>query len=427
MSQPKKLSLKEAILINMNIMLGTGTFVNTAMLAHHVGFLGSFLYMGAGLLMLPLSFCFARLAQIVPNGNFYTFGSVLGNYWGFISTWSYFVGKLASASLSIHVFITFLQKTVPALQVGSPLFLDCLLISFFTALNLLDVKTGSKIQYFFLSAKTLPIIFIVLTGLHYVDFINLQAPHLIWEGIPIAFPLILFCFLGLEATCSLSRVIEDPAKNIGRSILISFGIVLCFIIAYQTIFYLSVGSSLGEVKNYVEVFPLFFMKTMPSLLPLLSPLLSAMIGVAALGGAYGILYSNSWNLYTLAEQNSIPFASSFKQLNKYTIPYLCVIAEGFFCCCYILWFKGAQIPLQYAATLSCIVTYTISVLGLLKLTSSFIGYLGLLTCSITLFFSVQGFLQTSIMPLVVLGTILTLGTLTYWVLQLTNLKSHQSN
>ena len=100
----KKLSLLEAIFININIMLGTGTFVNTAVLAQKVGVLGGFLYLGAGLLVLPLALCFSVLASIVPGSSFYAFGGQLGSYWGFISTWLYFFGNLAGSSLSIHVF-----------------------------------------------------------------------------------------------------------------------------------------------------------------------------------------------------------------------------------------------------------------------------------------------------------------------------------
>ena len=229
-----------------------------------------------------------------------------------------------------------------------------------------------KIQYLFLSTKILPILFVIFSGLHYADIINIQAPHLLWEGIPVALPLILFCFLGFEANCSLSRVIDQPEKNIPKAIIISFCIVLSFIFLYQTIFYMSMGSILGTAKSYLEIFPLLLGKVIPNQAEFLAPLISTTIGIAALGGAYGILYTNPWNLYTLAEQNAIPKATFFKQLNKYSIPYVCVIAEGILCCSYILWLKGSQIPLQYTATLSGIVTYTISVLGLMKIEPSFL-------------------------------------------------------
>ena len=187
------------------------------------------------------------------------------------------------------------------------------------------------------------------------------------------------------------------------------------------------GPLLGSAKSYVEIFPLLLGKVLPNYAELVSPLISTTIGVAALGGAYGILYSNPWNLYTLAEQHAIPHAHFFKKLNKHSIPYICVITEGILCCAYILWLKGSQVPLQYTATLSCIVTYTISVLGLIKMERSLISFLGLITCATALFFSVRGFLYTSLMPLLVLGLILLFGTINYFIIRSTQLNSHKSN
>src|SRR3989338_10347142 len=168
----KKLSLFQAIFITINIMLGTGVFVNTVMLAKTVGTLGGLLYLAAGLLMLPFSLCFAQLTTLLPVSNFYTFGAIIHRYFGFISTWIYFIGKLASAALSIHVFISFLQKTIPVLAFFSPILLDCIVISFFVGTNLLDIKTGSKIQYLFLTTKLVPVLFAIFTGLHYVNYIH---------------------------------------------------------------------------------------------------------------------------------------------------------------------------------------------------------------------------------------------------------------
>lgn len=410
----KKLSLIEAVFININIMLGTGTFVNTAVVAHHVGALGAFLYLGAGCLMLPLAFCFAALARALPGSSFYAFGNVLGGYWGFISTWVYFFGKLASSSLSIHVFANFLQKTVPALTCIPILQLDYMLIAFFISLNLLDIKTGSRIQYLFLTAKLLPVLFVITLGLHYVDLINLQPAHLLFEGIPITLPLMLFCFLGFEATCSLSRVIDQPEVNVPRVVITSFCTVLTLIFLYQMIFYLSMGSALGQAASYVEIFPLLLSKVWAAGAAAAGPVFSTTIGIAALGGAYGILYSNPWNLYVLAEHDALPYSDKLRSVNRYAIPYVCVLAEGVLCCAYIMWLKGSQIPMQYTATLCCIITYTISIFGLIKLQRSLLSFAGLATCLIMLFLSLQGFVYTSLVPFIVITGIAALGSITYF-------------
>lgn len=409
----KKLSLLEAIFININIMLGTGTFVNTAVLAQQVGALGGFLYLGAGLLVLPLALCFSVLANIIPGGSFYSFGKTLGTYWGFMSTWLYFFGNLAGSSLSIHVFATFLQKVIPFLA-GVPIFaLDYGLLAFFISLNLLDVKTGSKIQWLFLVAKITPILFVVLLGLNYIDLIHIQAPHIIFDGVPVVLPLMLFCFLGFESTCALSRVIDKPEKNIPRVIIISFCIVLSLIFLYQTIFYLSMGAALREVSGYSEIFPLFLSRVMPKFASALESVVSTTIGIAALGGAYGTLYFNPWNLYTLAEENVIPGSRILQKTNTYGIPYWCVIAEGLVCLAYMIKFQGSQIPMQYTTTLCCVITYMVSMLGLIKIKPSLTSYVGFGICLALLYISVQGFLNTDLLPLYIVAGLAGAGTLMY--------------
>ena len=54
MSQTPHLSLLSAIIININIMLGSGIFINTVILPHHTGALGALAYGIGGLLFLPL-------------------------------------------------------------------------------------------------------------------------------------------------------------------------------------------------------------------------------------------------------------------------------------------------------------------------------------------------------------------------------------
>ena len=74
MHQQHKLSFFAALLININIMLGTGVFVNTVLLAEKGCVWGGGLYLGAALIMLPLILCIAQLTRTHPGGSFYTYG-----------------------------------------------------------------------------------------------------------------------------------------------------------------------------------------------------------------------------------------------------------------------------------------------------------------------------------------------------------------
>lgn len=423
-----KLSLLSAIFININIMLGAGTFVNTVVLAQKVGGLGGLLYLAAAAIMFPLILCMARLTSTHAGGSFYTFGSQIHSFWGFLSSWSYFIGKLASAALGVHVFSMFLQDVVPALQATNTLTLDTVLIALFVALNLLHVKTGSTIQHLFLLAKLTPVFFIISYGLHYAKVIYIKAPHLIWSGIPVALPLTLFCFLGFEATCSLAGHIEDSKRNAPRAILFSFAIVILLSILYQTLFYASLGPNLASQPDYTDAFPLFINRFALHLARVLIPGFSIAIAISALGAAYGIIYSNSWNLFALGKNNHIMGAHYFTQLNKQQIPYLCVIAQGAVCLMHLYCSGGAQVPLQYTSTLACITAYTISVMSLFFKERSTLSIIGLVSCAVALSACLKGFLYTSLDPLIRFIVIIGIGIAMFLVTRSSSeFEGHQSN
>ncbi|HVX00234.1 MAG TPA: hypothetical protein VHA52_07355, partial [Candidatus Babeliaceae bacterium] len=110
-----KLSLCAAILINLNIMLGSGIFVNTVLLAQTAHSLGAFAYLLVGIALLPLIFTISYLVKLYPTGTFYDFAASVNPLIGFISSWSYFTAKLASCALGIHVCVSLLQTIFPLL------------------------------------------------------------------------------------------------------------------------------------------------------------------------------------------------------------------------------------------------------------------------------------------------------------------------
>src|SRR5581483_2039418 len=100
-----KLSFWTAVFVNLNVMFGAGLFINTVVLAHSAGFLGFVCYLLVALLLIPLILSTAALLRFYPDGGFYVYAAKsIHPLAGFISSWAYFTGKLASATLLIHVF-----------------------------------------------------------------------------------------------------------------------------------------------------------------------------------------------------------------------------------------------------------------------------------------------------------------------------------
>jgi len=347
-------------------MLGAGIFINTAELAKRAGVLGAFGYPLVAFLMLPLIFSIATLLRLHPGGGFYQFGArELASFAGFISSWSYFVGKLASAAIMIHASVLLIQQVIPATGACNVLFIDLLLLSIFTLLNLLNVRIGGAVQALFMGMKMVPIIFVILLGLFFVGGANFGHAHWVWEGLPSIMPLVLYATVGFEAACSLSSKIENPEKNAPRAVLYSFSFVVCAAFLYQLLFYGVLGDALTRLVDYRAIFPAFFSAIFAGEKNVLAAVLQLFAASSALGGSYGILFSNNWNLYTLAQHGHTFGAATLSRLNAHGIPAACVLVEGVICALYLLITRGNQIPLQQIAALGCVLAFTISALSLL--------------------------------------------------------------
>lgn len=218
--KPYKLSLLSAILININIMLGSGIFINTVLLAGTAGALGAFVYVIVALLILPLIAIMANLLRYFPNGTLYEFGKSLTPLLGFLSSWGYFTAKLATSALGIHVFVTLVQQLLPTLASFSPFIFDGAFLLLFMYLNTLNMRIGRSIQYAFIFLKFIPITFVIIASLFLFTGAMYTPSEFIWAGVPAAIPFVLFAFSGFEASASLSSSIENSEKNAPRAIII---------------------------------------------------------------------------------------------------------------------------------------------------------------------------------------------------------------
>lgn len=413
MSEKYKISLFSAILISINIMLGTGIFINTVEVAKLAGSLGFVSYLIVGILMLPLIMSYAALMKLHPTGGFYGFArQEISPLFGFISTWSYFFAKMASAALMVHVSMSLVRQIIEPLQIIPTLLLDAIIFILFTALNMQGLRTGNSIQQGFVVLKIIPLAFAILSSIFLLSGGNFAPIVYGWEGIPSTLPLVLYVTLGFEAICALGHSIKDAHINAPRAIFISYGIVIGIVCLYQCMFYVVVGSELSEQSSYLFAFPVLLQKLFPGALALqhsLQGILHIAIACSALGGCYGIMFSNNWNLFSLAQHGHLFFSKQFATLNKNHVPYACIVAEGVLALVYLLITGGNQKPLQQLAGLGSVISYTLSIVALLcalkrlhtPIVSPWIPRLALMNCAILMLLCVRNFILNGLTPLVV--------------------------
>ena len=381
------------------------------------GFMG---YLIVATLLAPLIITMAQLIARIPEGGFYAYGRTdLSPLCGFISAWTYWCAKLASASLMIHISITTLQYLFPILAIINPLVLDIAVLGLFSVAFSRNIKTSTHLLYSFLGLKLIPLLCVLLGGI-----LMYSRTYVLWswgdcslEGLLNTIPLVLYVFTGFEASCSLSAHIENPAHNGPRAIMYSFVAILSLVTLYQLLFTIIIPAPLlGAQESYRDAFKLLLqvLGAHGQLLYYSSVIVLSAIALSALGGAYGILFSNQWNLYTLALKNHLPYSHTLTALNKYGIPLHCTFAQIAGCILFLWYTTGTQIALQQIGALGSAVAYTISVIGALRSSSQksrIIPACALASCILLLGSCVRNFLINGPGIFYIFALIIIIGTL----------------
>lgn len=423
----EKLTLWQTVFISVNVMFGSGVFINTVNLTKIAGAFGFISYVIVALILLPLIFSVTALIKKYPEGGFYVYAAKeLGPLFGFLSAWAYFTGKLASATLLIHVFSLLIQTIIVPLQVINPFIIDLMVIIIFMWLNHYALQTGTRITYAFIFLKVAPIAFAILSSIYLIGQWRIPPETLLWSGIPSTIPLVLYAFVGFETACSLSLTIKDPERNAARAILYSFFFTITITILYQFLTFLAIGPELMKQYSFLDIFPTFFSYLFSKenfVVPHLLNLLHIAGAAAALGGSYGMIFSNQWNLYILAENNHTFFSKLFTKKNEFGIPFSCVLAQGFICLGYLIATYAHQIVLQQMSVFGVSIAFMLSVLSLLKihysdekkLTHAYIPWLALASCIALLAMCIHNFIHWGLIYLLLSGLILFSGVSMFYV------------
>lgn len=423
MSSSKKLSLTSAIFINLNVMIGTGLFINTYDLSTKAGAAGFLLYPIIGLCMLPLIAITGQLVGLFPTGGLYAFGRSHSPFLGFLSCWSYFFGKLASCTVMLSVGATTLQKFIPGAASLSITTICLCILTIYTILNLQNMKLGIMIQSFFLTSKSIPILFVIVAGILLFDTSTMTPDLFIWSGMTSTIPLVLYGLAGFETACALGRNIENPSVNGPKAVYYSFGTIMLLYGIFQFLIYMNSHDVLATLTSYNDIFATIAHKlfSSPVIANKVSVLLSFAIGSSALGGAYGILFSNPWNLYTLAEHNHIFGSTAITSLNKHHTPWIAVLIESLVCTMFLIFNQQSLLSLRSTAALGIVIAYTVSAFAYYQIlrknngtTKEFIiSGAAFITCMLFITSCANNFIQTGLTPLLLFIAILCMGTIMF--------------
>jgi len=393
----KKIGLIAAILININIIVGAGVFLNVKPLTALSGSLGFLGYPLSSLILLPFVLTLGKLAQKHPvSGGLYVYSKeYINRFAGFLSGWSYFVGKAVSSAFLVFAFVQFLQSKLPIISSISTSMLAIGFIFSLIFLNILGIHIGGNIQFLFILIKASPLLFVIFFGLSFFQPNLFNLSDLSFSPMLSTVPIAIFALLGFETTCAIGHMIDNPKKNTLRIILISFFAVIITYTFFLAIIFGTLGDS---IPTYTSPFRTFAQITLYSY-PLVGKVLNAFIFTSALIGSFGILTSNCWNLHALAEDNLLPGKKWLLKRSRSGAPWVSLLLEGTIAAI-MLAISRNQIALQSMAVFGVVTAFLLSAIAAYKASACkasgkdiniarYIPMLAIASCSYILLLCVQ--------------------------------------
>ena len=331
MTSAKKISITNAVLWTINIMVGGGILSGPGAMAAIAGnwsFLG---WLIVAMLYLPIVLSITRMAEVFPaQGGFASYCKQgLGNFGGFLGGWIYFLGYAAAAATLISFYQTYLQISCPSCSLFSnlPLFAALVLVCL-ALLNNLRIDILASLQGYLTLVKLLPV-FLAIGLLPFFIKTTLTFPVCELKMLPWSLTTAMFGFMGFEAAASLTSDINGGAPQARKAILIGFFLVT----AIYVIFHYSLINIMGAqgLATYMAAgYPLFVVKKFSFFGKILIPLIALTTIITYFNSSNGMIGLDSSILHGIAREGQIRLAGILDYRNLYGRPYIAVAATAFF-------------------------------------------------------------------------------------------------
>jgi APA family basic amino acid/polyamine antiporter len=407
MSNNSSIPFWVAVLININIVVGSAFFLGAPQFCRLNGYLAPFVWIFCGTLLLPLVIVLSKLSRMYPTaGGLYIYSlKHLGSFWGFVSGWGYYVGAAAGNAVVLHGFSQQLQLFGFVSKLGiSSVAWDLILVTFFTFLTLLNIKFLERIQIGLTIVKAVPMILVlaVLPILFNVNNLITATPSI--GGMIQTIPLALFAYIGVEACCAITDKISDGQKNASRVILISFALIVLIYSVLQ--FTILCVSGAGSANPFFAVIPQ--LTNNQTLISWGNNVINLSIMASLIGGFYAMFYYNNWNLYAMGNENSMLFSNKITKINKAGSPWVCVFVQSVIVIIFLL----VTTNINYLMTMSdigTVVTYMMSALSFIVIFKKLWGYLAIVSCALLVAINSQQLINAGLIYVAPFLVVLLLG------------------
>jgi APA family basic amino acid/polyamine antiporter len=245
----RELTLTEAVLCGIGIILGAGIYV---VIGKAAGLSGNALWMSFIVATIVASFTglsYAELASRFPKAGAefeYTKNS-FGKRVGFIVGWLTIIAGIVAASAVALGFGENLFKLsqVIAFPEIPMLFSAVILLILSSFIVFLGIKQSARIAIIFTLIEAFGLILIIFIGLPSIGKVDLLEMPLGFTGVLQGAALIFFAFIGFEEIVRMSEETKNPEKTIPRALILA--------IVITSILYILVGVSVVSLVSWKEL------------------------------------------------------------------------------------------------------------------------------------------------------------------------------
>ncbi len=324
-----KISLSTAILLNMNIMIGSGILIGPGASAAISGNASFLAWPLVALLFLPIVLCTIELSRLFPGaGGFYLYAKQgLNRTAGFMSGWLYIVGYTFAATVELLALQDILLKKcgVNAFT-GNPILFNFVTVTAVIAFSLLSLKLVSNFLNSLTLVKIMPLVILILL-LPFIISSSFSITGSELALLPASLTLPIFGYFGFEFCVGISHLIKDSEKNAPKAILIGFlGTGLLYMLFHFGLLNLMGAENLAclGAPNFPDfiTLPIPYLK---SLLAILIPTASILIFIASL---IGMINNNAILLQSMAQEGLFKGGSFLTANTSLGRPWAGLVLQG---------------------------------------------------------------------------------------------------
>ncbi|MDP4266353.1 MAG: amino acid permease [Bacteroidota bacterium] len=270
----KSVGVYTAISIVIANMIGTGVFTSIGfqVIDIHSVFSIMLLWVAGGVIALSGALTYGELAARMPHsgGEYYYLSRIYHPSIGFLSGWiSLLVGFAAPVALASIAFSKYLSSVFPLIHgyhIENHVAAGIILL--LTSIHAYNVKAGSYFQVSFTSIKIILISIFILSAFIIGgdrQTISIIPKMVDWKEIispafAVSLVFVTYAYSGWNASVYIASEINNPKKNVPKSLLIGTAVVLlCYVLLNYVFLYTSPMSQLaGQVEvGYISATNIF--------------------------------------------------------------------------------------------------------------------------------------------------------------------------